>query len=228
MPAESAKRRASRDERRRLLGQNFLDFRLAERLVAQAAFGAGDLVVEVGAGTGAFTAALARRGVEVIAVELDPALASTVRARLAPDLRDRVRVVQGDFLALALPRRPFRVIGSLPFARTTEILRRLFDDPRQRLLRADLVVQWEVARKRVALPPSTLLSTTWAPWWEFELVCRIPAREFRPAPGVDAGLLSVVRRRQPLLPPAMARAYTRFVRAHWPFREGPPPPSGEW
>lgn len=214
MPAEP---RASRDERRRQLGQNFLSDRFAERLVARAAIGPGDFVVEVGPGLGAFTAALARRGAEVVAVELDPELAPRLRARLGPGLADRVRVVRGDFLSFPLPRRPFRVLGSLPFGRTTDVLRRLLDDPLQRLVRADLVVQWEVARKRVAVPPSTLLSTLWAPWWEFELACRIPAHEFTPVPRVDAAFVSVVRRSRPLLPLAMARPYARFVRAHWPF-----------
>jgi len=214
VPAEP---RASRDERRRQLGQNFLSDGFAERLVARAAFGPGDFVVEVGPGLGVFTAAVARRGAEVLAVELDPVLAPKLRARLGPGLRDRVRVVRGDFLSFPLPRRPFRVLGSLPFGRTTDVLRRLLDDPLQRLVRADLVVQWEVARKRIAVPPSTLLSTLWAPWWEFELACRIPAHEFTPVPRVDAAFVSVVRRSRPLLPLAMARPYARFVRAHWPF-----------
>lgn len=109
------------------------------------------------------------------------------------------------------------MIGSLPFGRTTSILRRLLDDPGVPLVRADLVVQWEVARKRAAVPPSSLHSTLWAPWWEFHVARRIAAREFRPAPGVDAGVLVVTRRRHPLLPPAAARSYARFVRAHWPF-----------
>jgi len=221
----SAERRTSRDrrrdERRRRLGQNFLRPGLAERLVAEAAFAPGDFVVEVGPGRGAFTAALARRGVRVLAIELDASLASTLRAHLEKGLQERVEVVHGDFLSFPLPRCPFRVIGSLPFGRTTAILRRLLEDPRERLLRADLVVQWEVARKRIALPPSTLLSTIWAPWWEFELVRRIPAHEFAPVPRVDAGLVSVVRRSRPLLPPPMAHPYAKFVRAHWPFREAP-------
>jgi 23S rRNA (adenine-N6)-dimethyltransferase len=221
VPAEL---RASRDERRKRLGQNFLGSGLAERLVAQSAFGPGDLVVEIGPGLGAFTAALARRGAEVVAVELDPRLGAQLHGRLAPELRDRVRVVRCDFLSFPLPRRPFRVVGSLPFGRTTEILRRLLDDPISPLVRADLVVQWEVARKRIAAPPATLLSTLWAPWWEFRIGCRIPAHEFTPVPSVDAAFVSVVRRSRPLLPPAMARAYARFVRAHWPFAGSRPEP----
>lgn len=176
----------------------------------------GDFVVEVGPGLGAFTAALARRGVRVLAVELDASLAARLRARFEPEFSGLVQVVQADFLSFALPRRPFRVLGSLPFGRTTDILRRLLEDPLQRLVRADVVVQWEVACKRAAVPPTTLLSTSWAPWWQFEIVCRIPAHEFRPIPRVDAGFLSVVRRREPLLPVAMAPAFAQFVRAHWP------------
>ncbi len=84
-----------------------------------------------------------------------------------------------------MPRRPFRVIGSLPFGTTTAILRHLLEDAGSGLQRADLVVQWEVARKRAAIPPTTMLSTAWAPWWSFEVGRRIPAAAFRPVPSVD-------------------------------------------
>jgi 23S rRNA (adenine-N6)-dimethyltransferase len=211
----SAHRRTPRDWRRRRLGQNFLRPELARQLVAEADFRAGELVVEVGAGRGAMTLPLAERGVEIIAVELDPVWADQLRDQLRGF--DRVRVVEADFLAMPLPTRPFRVIGSLPFGETTGVLRRLFDDPLVRLQRADLIVQWEVARKRSALPPTTLLSTSWAPWWEFSLGRRILTTEFRPVPRVDAGVLVAIRRVQPLLPLDMAGPYAEFVRAHWPF-----------
>jgi 23S rRNA (adenine-N6)-dimethyltransferase len=215
----SAHRRTHRDERRRRLGQNFLRPELAQEIVAECDVAAGELVVEVGAGTGAFTLALARRGVEVIAIERDPDWAARLRARVSGVASHRVRVVEDDFLRVSLPGRPFRVLGSLPFGVTTEILRRLFDDPRTPLQRADLIVQWEVARKRAESPPSTLLSTAWAPWWEFHLGARIPARAFRPVPRVDAAVLRVTRRRPALLPAALAQPYASFVRARWPFAE---------
>jgi 23S rRNA (adenine-N6)-dimethyltransferase len=214
VPANS---RTHRDERCRRLGQNFLRPERAERLVAEADFRPGELVVEVGAGLGAITIALANRGVEVVAVELDPVWAKLLRQLGLLVGQARVRVVEADFLSLALPTRPFRVIGSIPFGRTTDILRYLLDEPRVPLERADVIVQWEVARKRAAMPPRTLLSTVWAPWWEFRLGRRISASEFQPVPQVDAGVLVVTRRNQPLLPPAMARSYAGFVRAHWPF-----------
>jgi 23S rRNA (adenine-N6)-dimethyltransferase len=212
----SAHARTARDERRRRLGQNFLGPEVGRQLVEAAGFSPGELVLEIGAGRGALTFALAREPVDVLAVELDPVWAAQLRDALCRAGVRRVRVVHADFLALALPARPFRVIGSLPFGRTTDICRRLFDDPTLALERADLVVQWEVALKRAQQPPATLLSSAWAPWWEFRLGRRIPAHAFRPVPRADAGVLVATRRRPALLPPALAPAWAGCVRACWP------------
>jgi 23S rRNA (adenine-N6)-dimethyltransferase len=212
----SARRRTDRDQRRRHLGQNFLGGAVAERLVGEADFKPGDLVLEIGAGRGAITFALARRPVRVLAIEADPVWARRLRAEAAS--LGNIRVIAGAFHAVALPSEPFRVFANPPFGQTTEILRRLLDDPCVPLTRADLIVQWEVAQKRAAAPPATLLSAIWAPWWEMRLAAHIPAAAFRPVPRVDAGLLTITRRDPPVLPPAMAPAYARFVRAGWPFR----------
>jgi len=211
----SAAERTPRDERRRRLGQNFLPAELADALVADAAFSPGELVVEIGAGRGACTFALARRGVRVIALERDPAWAAALQREVRRRRLGAISVVCADARDARLPRRPFRVFGSLPFGATTDILRHLLGDPGTCLERADVVVQWEVARKRASVPPSTALSTAWAPWWTFEIGRRIPARAFRPVPRVDAALLHIHRRRPPLLPPSMAPAYRDFVRQQW-------------
>ena len=215
----SARRRTDRDWRRRRLGQNVLDPATADQIVDQAGFVPGELVIEVGAGAGALTRALVRRALRVVAVEPDPHWAQRLREQMANSrvTNTLVHVVASDFLAITLPREPFRIVGSLPFGRTTDILRHLLDDPATPLRRADVIVQWEVALKRAATPPATLLSTTWAPWWEIHLARRIPATSFRPVPRVDAGLLTIARRDPPLLPVAMARQYAAFIQHEWPF-----------
>jgi 23S rRNA (adenine-N6)-dimethyltransferase len=215
--AADGRRRTVRDERRRRLGQNFLRPDVAESFVAGGSFAPGELVVEIGAGQGACTYALARRGVEVIAIERDPHWAATLRrqARRLPNLS----VVEGDALAQRLDLlagdRPYRVVGSLPFGATTAFLRHLFDDPGRAPTRSDLIVQWEVARKRASTPPTTLLSTIWAPWWTFDVVQRIPARAFRPVPAVDAAVLRVTRRTPAILPERLAGGFADFVRREW-------------
>ncbi len=184
-------------------------------MVAEAAFEGGDLVVEIGAGRGACTFGLAEQVTHVIALEQDPVWAEHLRREARRRGAENVRVVCCDARRYRMPRRPFRAFGSLPFGATTALLRHLLDDPGNGLERADLIVQWEVARKRAATPPTTMLSAAWAPWWIFEGGRRIPAAAFRPAPAVDAAVLRVVRRRPPLLPRQLAPAYGAFVRTHW-------------
>lgn len=211
----SAAKRTPRDERRRRLGQNFLQPDFADSLVAEAGITPGELVVEIGAGRGACTLALARRGARVVALEKDPQWADRLRHELHRQGAPHVSVLCRDALEFRLPNEPFRVFGSLPFGLTTALLRHLLDDPDTGLQRADVVVQWEVARKRATVPPTTAQSTAWTPWWVFNVGRRIPARAFRPVPRVDAAVLQVRRRTPPLLPERMAVAYGAFVRRRW-------------
>jgi 23S rRNA (adenine-N6)-dimethyltransferase len=140
------------------LGQHFLSGRLlASALVRAAAVAPFDLVVEIGAGTGALTEALASRARLVLAVEIDPNLASRLRRRFAGT--DNVRVIERDALAFDWPAEPFRAFGNVPFAITTRLLRSILDTPWLR--RADLVVQWEVALKRAFPKSGNLLGFSW-------------------------------------------------------------------
>jgi len=196
--------------RRRVLSQNFLvDRRAIEALVDGSGAGDGDLVLDIGAGNGLISDALARRGARVLAIERDPGLARKLRTRFGPE--SGVTVVEADVLSTPLPAEPFRVVANIPFGITTKILRRLLDAPA--LARADVIVQAEVARKRGTRGRGTLLNACWEPWFEFGTGARIPAAAFRPRPRVDAAVLIVVRRDPPLLDPAARRDYVAFVTA---------------
>ena len=144
----------------------------------------------------------------MIAHEIDPLLAARLRNRFGP--LSTILVVEGDAFEQPVPRLPFRAVSNVPFHETTRLLRLLLDDPRGALEQAALIVQWEVARKRAG--DRTLLGLGWAPWWELRLVRQLPAAAFRPRPSVDAGILVVARRREPLLPPSQARAFRGFLR----------------
>ena len=121
-------------------------------------------------------------------------------------------VVEADVLQAPLPATSFRAFGNIPFGLTTQILRLLLDDPASSLVSADLIVQFEAARKRASPWPSNLVSLGWLPWWEFRLARRLPAAVFEPAPSVDAGVLSIERRPRPLLEPARRQDYVTLVR----------------
>jgi 23S rRNA (adenine-N6)-dimethyltransferase len=196
--------------RRAELGQHFLAGGwLAAELVEHVGVGSGDLVVEIGAGTGVLTEALARRAGRVVAVEYDPRLAERTRARLAD--YPNVRVVTADARTLPPPRRPFRVVANLPFGSTAAILRRLLGDPRTRLERADLVVQEQAARRYAARRPGSPEMIGWGAWYDLAAGRRLGPSSFRPPPRVGAAVLVATRRRPPLVPVGRHRRFTVLV-----------------
>ncbi len=166
-------------------------------------------MLDIGAGNGLISAALVRRGAQVLAIERDPGLARRLRAKFAT--WPAVTVVEGDVLKTPLPAGPFRVVANIPFGITTKILRHLLDA--DALTRADMIVQAEVARKRGTGGRGTLLNACWEPWFEFGTGARIAAAAFRPRPRVDAAVLIVTRRSPPLVDPASRPGYTAFVTA---------------
>lgn len=123
-------------------GWHRLDPSVARRVVAASGLRPGDLVVDLGAGTGALTRALIDAGAQVLAVERHPARADELRRRFADD---RVTVVETDLLSLRLPQRPFKVVANPPWSMAEEVRASLLGSPC--LVRADLVLpRWLVHR----------------------------------------------------------------------------------
>jgi 23S rRNA (adenine-N6)-dimethyltransferase len=170
-------------------GWHQLDSQWAERLVAAARIGSGDLVLDIGAGTGAITASLVTRGARVVAVELHPHRAARLEQRF---LMDPVKVVVADASDLRLPRRPFRVVANPPFAITAAVLGRLVA-PGSRLLRADVVVPWHVARRwSSGRGPG---AGRWLRTFEVGIGIPLPRSAFRPPPPNGVAILIIRRRR---------------------------------
>ncbi|MFN6545657.1 23S ribosomal RNA methyltransferase Erm [Mycolicibacterium nivoides] len=184
-------------------GQNFLcDRRVVADIVKIVARTTGP-IVEIGAGDGALTLPLQRLDRPLTAIEIDRR-----RARRLAD-RTSAEVVSTDFLRYRLPQTPHVVVGNLPFHLTTAILRRLLYGPGW--TDAVLLMQWEVARRRAAVGGATMMTAQWWPWFEFGLARQVSAESFRPRPGVDAGLLTITRRDEPLIPCAERRRYQALV-----------------
>jgi 23S rRNA (adenine-N6)-dimethyltransferase len=194
---------------RAALAQNlFASLAPARRLVRQADVVPGDLVYDLGAGTGFVTSALIAAGARVIAVERDPNLARKLRTRFAA--APGVTVLEADLAEVGF-RAPFKVVANPPFNRTAVLLRRLLcEAPAPEA--AALVLQREAARKWAGLPRPTAVSLTAAPWFELRVSEPFGRNDFTPAPGVDVALLHVARRSRPDLDPDLRDPWTAFVR----------------
>lgn len=188
-------------------GQSFLTDHATIRRLLELVERTDGPIVEIGPGRGALTFGLQRLGRALTVVEIDPRHARWLSGRL----RDDVRVVNDDFLRWPLPERPYVVVGNLPFHLTTAMLRKLLHNPTW--TDAVLLVQWEVARRRAGIGGSTMMTAQWSPWVAFALEERVPASAFTPRPSVDGGLLTLSRRRAPLLDPRARGRYQAFVHA---------------
>ena len=188
-------------------GAHFLrDRAVVTRLVGASGAGGGDLVLDLGAGYGAITAALAAAGCRVTAVERDPRLARRLRRRFEAD--PRVRVTEADMLRVPLPRRDFLVVANIPFGASTRLLRRLIGDPAVPLAGAELITAHGVACWLASARPRDAETAWWAARYRMCLVRRIPAACFGPVPSTDAAQLSVRPR-----PAARSAPAQRVLRA---------------
>ena len=179
MPAAGARRR---------WGWHRLEPEWARRIVAAAGIRPGDLVLDLGAGTGALTQPLIRAGAEVIAVELHPGRAARLRDRFDGAA---VRVIEGDLTRVRLPRRPYRVVANLPYAVSATALRRLLASG-TRLESADLVLpRWVVARYAAGRGPE---AARWGRTFEAAFARRLPRQAFTPPPPQDWAVLALRRR----------------------------------
>lgn len=181
-------------------GQHFLvSGHVLRLLLDAAALEPGDTVLEVGAGIGTLTVALAQRARRVLAVEVDRQLLPALRSATAP--YPHVTVVEGDILRLDLPALLVearegtpKAVANLPYNIASPVLLRLLD-PQTGLRRVVVMVQREVAERIVAGPGTPSygrLSLAVRYRGTPQVVARVRPGAFLPPPEVESAIVVVV------------------------------------
>jgi len=207
--------RRHRVELKHSFGQNFIVDAGARDLIAhESGIDPDDEVLEVGAGAGGLTVALARMCSRLVAVELDRRLIPVLREVL--EGAENIEVVEQDILkfdqAAAFPRGGHVVAGNVPYNLTGALIRKLLDDPpRPRLL--SLVVQKEVAERWTASSGASLSTVAVQVFAEARIAFTIPSSAFTPAPKVDSALVLLKVREEPAVHVDDLRAFFRFAEA---------------
>ena len=170
--------------------------------------------VEIGAGVGTLTCALAPHLERLWAVELDPRLIPLLRQTVAP--WPQVEVIQGDFLALPLSRfgEGLLLVGNLPYRITGPVLLKLIRE-REWVDWGVFLTQLEVAEK-LAAPPgpqASRLGLHIRAYYQLEFLRRVPRTVFFPRPEVDSALLRLRRLPVPRIssPPEAFEATLKLV-----------------
>ena len=161
-----------------------------------------DVVIEIGAGLGCLTAALAERAKSVIAIEVDPLLYAELESQFSSDID--VQIVQADILKLEFsslfpPNTRPKVIANLPYGITTPILSKLLEHTNQ-LSTCVLMMQREVAERIVAPPGGKdygALTIGVSYYADPILIGILSPQNFFPAPQVDSALLKLTMREKP-------------------------------
>jgi 16S rRNA (adenine1518-N6/adenine1519-N6)-dimethyltransferase len=194
----------------RRLGQNFLiDLNIHEVIVKAAELGPGDVILEVGPGTGALTALMASQVAAVVAVDVDPAMAKLASEAVAG--LSNVRVLHRDALAgkhklsadaldalrsglAAGPDRRFKLVANLPYNIATPLISNLLVHPDLCPELMVVTIQRELADRLIARPSTGAygaVSVVVQALAEVSIVRGLPPSVFWPRPKVDSAIVAI-------------------------------------
>jgi 16S rRNA (adenine1518-N6/adenine1519-N6)-dimethyltransferase len=187
----------------RALGQNFVaDGNTVRRIVRLADIASGQRVVEIGAGLGSLTLALAEAGASVTAVEVDRHVVPVLRSQVEPL---GVRVVEADALTLGWDQllgppgpveQSWALVANLPYNVAVPLVIRVLEEAPQ-VSSLVVMVQREVGERLAASAGAEAygaVSVKVAYWATASVVGRVPASVFIPRPKVESVLVRLVRR----------------------------------
>lgn len=194
----------------RLYSQNFLhDRELVNRLIRDSSISPSDTVLDIGACTGIITRELATIAKLVIAIEIDPRLASCLQHM------QKVQVQCLSILDYPLPSTPYKVFSNPPFSITGDVIRKLLQSihPPQD---SYLVLQSEAAAKFIIHANcNTMAAILYYPWWDISITHSFKKADFSPPPKVNSVLLHIQSQMTPLIPTNHQDLYQDFVAYHY-------------
>ncbi len=198
-----------------------MDGGTAHRIARLAVDAPGRRVLEIGAGTGTLTAALAGLGADLTAFDVDPAMVEILRSR--SDLAGAA-ILAGDALTFDYAgwagTTPWRAAGNLPYNVATPLLIAL-----SRLAHAPdrivAMIQKDVAERLVAAPATPSygsLTVAVTVTMRAERAFDVPPGRFYPQPNVTSTVVVLHRRDQPLVPIEHRERFEQVVRGAFAYR----------
>lgn len=194
----------------RFTGQHFTKSKsLIREMIQHANINEQDMVLDIGAGKGAFTQPLSHISNRVIAIERDTALADVLKREYVKS--DAVKILDMDIRNMPLPNRPFKVVSNIPYSITTDILGMLMDIPVNSFQGGVLTMQWGAALRITESRQANPRVLAWNTWFDIKIIRKVSKDSFHPPPTVASGIIKIKKRNSPSIKMDYYYDYMAFV-----------------
>lgn len=184
-------------EHKKSLGQNFLTSDCIPKKMCDAArIETGDIVLEIGPGSGALTREILKRGAKVIAIEADPRAINILQETFPTEIdSDQLtlhhldaRQLSAEVLGLEMGK--FKVVANIPYYISGLLFRKVLDtDVRPSIL--VFLIQKEVAERIAREEKESLLSLSIKIFGDPTYICTVKRGHFNPPPKVDSAIVAI-------------------------------------
>lgn len=184
-------------QHKKSLGQHFLNSDYVPKKMCDAgAVGAGDIVLEIGPGTGVLTAEILKRGARVIAVEADQRAIESLKETFAPEIADKQLTIfhhdarQLNMATFGLQDQQFKVVANIPYYISGLLFRQCLESGIQPT-NLVFLVQKEVAERIARDTKESILSMSVKIFGDPTYICTVKRGHFTPPPAVDSAIVAI-------------------------------------
>lgn len=184
-------------QHKKSLGQNFLNSDYVPKKMCDAAnLQAGEVVLEIGPGTGALTKEILKRGGVVVAVEADGRAISALEEAFPEEIARHQLTIHHqdarklDLAGLGLKNQEFKVISNIPYYLSGLLFRTILDNDTQPNTLVFLI-QKEVAERIAREEKESLLSLSIKAFGEPTYICTVKRGYFTPPPKIDSAIVAI-------------------------------------
>jgi len=202
-------------KKRKALGQHYLiSPDIIEKILVAIDPSKKDFIIEIGAGKGALTFALAEKAGMVIAIEKDRTLIPILKSKETPNLK----IIDGDVLNIEfkqfIKKEQIKLVGNLPYSISSPILFKTLEE-KELISECFFVLQKEVA-ERICAKPGTKkyapLSILIQNHFYSRLLFSVSPESFYPSPKVDSDLILLKKRKSPQFSVENEELFWKFLK----------------
>ena len=152
----------------------------------------GTEIIEIGGGLGYITEELAKNFEKLTVVELDPDLYAILNKTFAHN--SHIKLIQGDIMDLALPKKPYLLVGNIPFHISGRLYRKFMSEIEHKPYGMIFITDKQYASTLMGQPPrSYRVSLQAQAYGDIEILADVPPSAVHPEPKVMSCIMRIMQ-----------------------------------